>query len=61
MNYEILLVKTLGHKRAADFIKMQSMLTSIGSGLITLTRILRCFRSTVHERANDRIAALLAL
>ena len=58
MKYEILLVKTLGHKRAADFIKMQSMLTSIGSGLIALTR---CFRSTVHERANERIAALLAL
>ena len=31
---------------------------SVGPGLIALTRILRCLRSTVHERANDRIASL---
>ena len=34
---------------------------SIGPGLTALTRILRYFRSTVHVRANDRIAALVAL
>src|SRR5262245_21997602 len=28
-------------------------------GLTALTRILRCFKSTVHERANDRTAALV--
>jgi hypothetical protein len=33
---------------------------SIGPGLMALTRILRCFRSTVQERANDRIAAFVA-
>jgi hypothetical protein len=32
---------------------------STSPGLITLTRILR-FKATVHERANDRIAALVA-
>ena len=31
---------------------------SIGPGLIPLTQILQCFRSTVRERANDRIASL---
>ena len=34
---------------------------SIGPGLSALTRILRAFRSTVHVRANDRTAALVAL
>src|ERR671921_473815 len=34
---------------------------SIGPGLMALTRILRCFSSTVQVRANDRIAALVAL
>ena len=33
---------------------------SIGPGLMALTRILRCFRSTVQERAKDRMAALVA-
>jgi hypothetical protein len=33
---------------------------SIGPGLMTLTRILRCLRSVVQHRANDRTAALLA-
>ena len=32
----------------------------IGPGLMALTRILRCFRSTVQERAKDRMAALVA-
>ena len=30
-------------------------------GLITFTRMFRAFRSTVHVRANERTAALLAL
>src|SRR5260370_14630277 len=34
---------------------------SIGPGLIALTRILRPLRSEVHDRANERTAALLAL
>src|SRR3984885_15995908 len=34
---------------------------SIGPGLTAFTRILRSFRSFVHERANDRTAALVAL
>ena len=34
---------------------------SIGPGLMTLTRILRVFKSLVQQRANDRTAALLAL
>jgi len=34
---------------------------SIGPGLIALTRILRCFRSTVQVRAKDRIEAFDAL
>src|SRR5262249_30426298 len=34
---------------------------SMVPGLSTFTRILRAFRSTVHVRANDRTAALLAL
>ena len=34
---------------------------SIGPGLMALTRILRCFRSTVQPRAKDRTAALVAL
>src|SRR5215213_682123 len=34
---------------------------SIGPGLMALTRILRCFRSTVQVRAKERTAALVAL
>jgi hypothetical protein len=34
---------------------------SIGPGLMALTRILQSFRSTVHVRANDRMAALVEL
>jgi hypothetical protein len=34
---------------------------AIGPGLMALARILWRFRSTVQERANDRIAALVAL
>ena len=42
-------------------VKSASAPVSMVPGLSALTRILRAFRSTVHVRAKERTAALLAL
>src|SRR5688500_12288053 len=42
-------------------IKSLKVCVSIGPGLMALTRILRCLRSTVHAGSNEGTSALLAL
>ncbi len=62
------------HRHGAHEVRLELLITlpqattnplkpgvSVEPGLMALTRILRCFRSTVQERANDRMAALVAL
>jgi hypothetical protein len=58
-------IATFARVAASHRVKLAKFIVTIGvaigPGLTALTRILRFFRSTVQERANDRIAALVAL